>query len=405
MFSPIPLTGNVFWIGVNDRETQLFEAMWPLPNGVSYNSYLIVDEKIALIDTVKKPFLTDLLAKIRDVIGPQRHLDYVIINHMEPDHSGALEIISQFFPNLQIIGNKWTKDFLAGYYGITDNVKVINDGDGLSLGKHTLTFHFTPMVHWPETLMTFDETSKILFSGDAFGGFGALDGGIFDDEVDIAFYENETLRYFSNIIGKFSPMVQKAIDKVKHLEIRTIASTHGPIWRSNPQHILESYDRWSRHETSPGAVIAYGSMYANTQKMAEAVARALAEGGIREIRIHNVSRSHLSYMLTDAWRFNGLILGSCTYEAALFPPMKHLVDTLEEKAMAKNRALGLFGSYGWSGGAVKQLREFAQRGNWQVIEPVVEAKGAPSAEALTQCALLGRNMAKELNSKEARSQS
>jgi flavorubredoxin len=393
MKHPIAVCGHIYWVGVNDYDTQLFENLWPLPKGVSYNSYLIVDDKVALIDTVKQAYLPNLVSKIEQLLPPGKNLDYLVINHMEPDHSGSLKLFPRLFPEMKIIGNKRTAEFLESYYGITSPISVVDEGDVLDLGHHKLNFYLTPMIHWPETMMTYETTAKILFSGDAFGGFGALEGGIFDDEVKAEYYENETLRYFSNIVGKFSPMVQKAIARLKGLEIETIAPAHGPIWRQNPHHILEQYDRWSSHQTEPGAVIAYGSMYANTQRMAETVARAMAETGVQEIRLHHASTSHLSYILADAWRFKGLALGSCTYDNKLFPPLRLLVDFLKDKGVAQNRCLGIFGSYGWSGGAVKEIQDFASQGNWTVVEPVVQVKGAPTQEILEQCFVLGKNLA------------
>jgi flavorubredoxin len=398
MKHPIAVCGHIYWVGVNDYETQLFENLWPLPKGISYNSYLIVDDKVALIDTVKQAFLPNLVNRIQQLLPPGKNLDYLIINHMEPDHSGSLKLFPQIFPQMKIIGNKRTAEFLEAYYGITSPISVINEGDVLDLGHHKLTFYLTPMIHWPETMMTYETTAKILFSGDAFGGFGALEGGIFDDEVKVDYYENETLRYFSNIVGKFSPMVQKALARLKGLEIETVASAHGPVWRQNPRYILEQYDRWSSHQTEPGAVIAYGSMYANTQRMAETVARAMAEAGVQEIRLHHASTSHLSYILTDAWRFKGLALGSCTNDNRLFPPLRLLVDFLKDKGVAENRRLGIFGSYGWSGGAVKEIQEFASQGNWTVVDPIVQVKGAPTEDILDQCALLGKNLAEAIKS-------
>ena len=219
MDTTISITESTFWIGVNDRQTHLFESIWPLPRGVSYNSYLIKDEKTALIDTVKHSSSTNFIDKIRVVLPNDKPIDYLIINHMEPDHSGSITLLRKLYPNIQIIGNKKTLEYLNDFYGITENVKAIDDGDRLSLGKHELQFFITPMVHWPETMMTFDHTDKILFSGDAFGGFGTLDTGIFDDEVDVAYFDDEILRYFSNIVGKYSAMVQKAIAKLKDLPI------------------------------------------------------------------------------------------------------------------------------------------------------------------------------------------
>ncbi|MGE4490132.1 MAG: FprA family A-type flavoprotein, partial [Kiritimatiellales bacterium] len=273
----IPLTDDIFWVGANDRYTTLFEGLWPLPQGVCYNSYVILDEKTALMDTVKAQSEQDFLSKIRGLLKDGRKLDYLVVNHMEPDHSGAITALRSVWPDLVIVGNAKTAKFLESFYGITERVQVINDGDTLSLGKHTLQFYLIPMVHWPETMVTHDTHTSILFSADAFGGFGALTGGIFDDELDLDYFEDEILRYFSNIVGKYCAMVQNAIKKLGGLDIRMIAPTHGPVWRKHPEHIIEKYDRWSRHEAEEGVALIYGSMYGNTEKMMEAVARGLSE--------------------------------------------------------------------------------------------------------------------------------
>ncbi|MCF7886699.1 MAG: MBL fold metallo-hydrolase, partial [Candidatus Marinimicrobia bacterium] len=260
MHKPIPINDKIYWVGINDRETDLFEAHWPLPRGVSYNAYLIDDEKVALVDTVKSYFQTDYLDKIREIIGHDKKVDYLIINHMEPDHSGAIKELKEVYSDITIVGNKKTMNFLEGFYGVADNLKVIEDGDTLDLGDHKLKFYLTPMVHWPETMMTYDQTDGVLFSGDAFGGFGTLDGGIFDDELDTDFYEDETLRYFANIVAKYSRMVQRAIKKLGDLEINIVAATHGPIWRENPGKIINDYMKWSSYGTEKGVVVVYGSM-------------------------------------------------------------------------------------------------------------------------------------------------
>ena len=394
MHHGIPVTNDICWVGVNDRETTLFESLWPLPRGVSYNAYLIDDDRTALIDSVKKirtgPFVDTVRHRLRG-----RKLDYLVINHMEPDHSGSIKTLVDLFPGMRIVGNSKTMDLLANFYGITDGLHLVGDGDTLDLGRHTLRFVLTPMVHWPETMMTYDVNDRVLFSGDAFGGFGTLDGGIFDDEVDIRVYEEETRRYFSNIVGRFSAMVQKAIGKLEGLDIAVIAPTHGPIWRRNPRHIVESYARWSRHETERGVVIAYGSMYGNTEKMADFIARSLAESGLESVRVHNASKTHLSYLVNDIWRFRGLVIGSCTYNMGLFPPVRNLVEFLEN-SMMRGRVLGIFGTYGWSGGGVKRLVAFGSKGNWEMIEPVVEARCAAKGDDLERCALLAREMARRL---------
>ncbi len=393
-----PIVKDVYWVGVNDRRTALFEGIWPIPLGVSYNSYLIVDEKTVLIDTVKDLSVNGYLNKLKQMLGPDRQIDYLVINHLEPDHSGALPIIKRVFPNIRIVGNRKTAEFLKDLYGVPD-IHLVQDGEELRLGRRTLQFFLTPMVHWPETMMTYETTDGILFAGDAFGGFGALEGGIFDDEVDLDYYENEILRYFSNIVGKYSPMVQKAIQKLSDVDVKIVASTHGPIWRTDPGHIIRLYDRWSRHEAEPGVVVVFGSMYGATEKMAEAVERGVADGGVKTIRAHNISTSHVSYVIRDAWRYQGLILGSPTYDTGLFPPMESLLRLLCSKKLS-NRSAGVFGSYGWSGGAVKALKQFVEDGKLGLVEPVVEARFAATSEQLERCRALGRAMAERVRRDE-----
>jgi len=391
----VPITADIHWVGVNDYETELFEALWPLPRGVSYNSYLILDEKVALVDTVKAMGLDDHLAKIRSLLGPDRAIDYLVVNHMEPDHSGSITALRGIFPRMQIVGNRKTAAFLEALYGLTDNLHTVEDGDTLRLGRHTLQFLLAPMLHWPETMVTYDPAERVLFSGDAFGGFGALPEGIFDDEVDLAEVEDETRRYFANILGKHCQPVQKALGRLGGLEIAVVAATHGPVWRKDPRRIIGWYDRWSRQQTEEDATIVYGSMYGHTASMAEAVARGLARAGVAQVRVHNVSRTHGSFILSDVWRYRGLVLGSPTYNTSLFPPVDDLVRLLANLRL-KDRAVGVFGTYGWSPGAVKALRQFVEAAKLQLIEPVVEANFSAKAEDLQQCARLGRNLAEAI---------
>ena len=391
----ISVKDNIYWIGANDYETDIFEAIWPLPHGVSYNSYLIKDDKIAIIDTVKRNLIPSFIEKIRKIIGQQKTVDYLIINHMEPDHSGAIDVLRRLFPSIKVIGNAKTLEFLKNFYGLSGNEQTVTDGEVLSLGDHTLKFFLTPMVHWPETMMTYDQASRTLFSGDAFGGFGTLDGGIFDDEVDIDVFVEETRRYFSNIVGKYCGMVQKAFEKLAGLDIKTIAPTHGPVYRNNPKYILALYDKWSKQETERGVVIAFASMYGNTQKMIETIARTLAEEKVFKVKIHNVSKSHLSYIINDIWKYKGLVLGSCTYNMRLFPPMETLVTMLENDQI-KNRVLGIVGSYTWSGGALSALQKFAEKSQCQLVEPKVEVRSSPTEEDLKKCELLGKAIAASL---------
>jgi flavorubredoxin len=341
MSNVVSIVDDIYWIGVNDRTTELFEAIWPLPDGVSYNSYLIDDEEVAVVDTVKNTHIDSYLQNIEDTLDG-RHPDYLIINHIEPDHSGAIKAFKDAFPEIKIVGNQKTMNLLEDFYEIEDNHVVVSDGDTIDLGEHQLHFHLTPMVHWPETMMTYEGETGILFSGDAFGGFGTLDGGIFDDEVNIEHYKTEIRRYYSNIVGKYSPMVQRAISKLSELDIEIVASTHGPIWRENPERIIADYDRWSKQKKEKGVVMVYGSMYGNTEKVVEDIARNLATEGIKNIKIHNISQTHISHIINDIWKYQGLILGSCTYNTGIFPKMDYLLRILENKNI-KNHSLLLKG--------------------------------------------------------------
>lgn len=393
MYNSIKLTEDVHWVGVNDKETDLFESLWPLPEGIAYNSYIIEDDKVALIDTVKINYTDTYLEKVKDVIGDKK-VDYLIINHMEPDHSGSIKSMREAFPEMKIVGNAKTMNFLEGFYGITEGTKVIEDGDELDLGSRKLKFYLTPMVHWPETMMTFDQKEEILFAGDAFGGFGSLNGYLFDDEVNIEHFEDEIRRYFSNIIGKYGPVVHRTISRLtKEIEnIDMVAATHGLVWREKPEHIIKEYDRWSQQQTEEGVVVVYGSMYGNTKVMAEAVARSLSENGIEQIELFDVSRKDASFIINDIWKYKGLVLGSCTYNTEIFPPMEYLLKSLESRNL-KNRVLGIFGSYSWSGGALDRLEKFNDATNCNLVEPVLESKFAPNRDMLKQCYELGKNVA------------
>ena len=246
MHSTVKVTDKIYWLGANDRRTNLFENMWPIPQGVSYNSYLIVDEKIALVDTLEYGSSDDYLDKIEDLIDG-KPIDYLIINHMEPDHSGAIKTIVEKYPDIKLVGNLKTFKIVDAYFGLKDMQYMVEDGDEISLGHHILKFIMTPWVHWPETMMTYDLTEKVLFSGDAFGSFGTLDGGIFDDEIEFEeYYEAEMRRYFSNIVGKYSNMVQKAFKKLEGIDIKYICATHGPIWRTDINKVLSLYDKLSK---------------------------------------------------------------------------------------------------------------------------------------------------------------
>lgn len=397
MYAKVSITDKVFWLGCNDRRKHLFENMWPLPNGVAYNSYLIVDEKTALVDTVDMACARNFIERIEHHLG-NRSLDYLIINHMELDHTGEVKDVIARYPNVKIVGNKQTHKILNAYFGITENLLEVTDGAMLDLGYHKLQSILTPWVHWPETMMTYDTTEGILFSGDAFGSFGTLDGGIFDDEVSFeAFYRDEMRRYYSNIVGKYSNMVQKAFAKIQGISVRYICPTHGLIWRKNPSVVLDLYDKWSRYESEKGVVVIFASMYNNTEQVADYIARKIAENGIKNIRVYDVSKTHISYLLSEIWKYNGIMLGSCAYNAEMFPLMEQLCREIEHIGI-KNKKLGLFGSFTWSGGGVKNLKKFAENIGWEQVAEAVEISGIPNEEKLIVCNALAKAMAEKIAS-------
>lgn len=379
------ITEGIYYVGVNDRTTQQFEAMWPLPFGVTYNSYIVRGStKTALIDGVEVSEAIKLKKNIREIIGGKSP-DYLIINHMEPDHSGSIAILRSFFPDMTIVGNNKTLDMVKGFYGIEDNVLKVADGDIIELGDLSLSFHLTPMVHWPETMMTYVKEKGILFSGDAFGCFGALNGAVIDSEMDTAPYFPEMYRYYSNIVGKYGSFVQKALAKLKDINLDYICPTHGPVWHEQINKVVGIYDLLSRYEAETGVVIVYGSMYGNTEEMAEIVARRLAERGIKNIKMHNASYSHLSYILSDIFRYNGLVIGSPTYSNTLFPPIEALIQAIKTRDI-KNRVIATFGSHTWANQSVKRINTVLEKAKMQPVTESVEIK--QSADHVTEKALI-----------------
>ena len=373
------IKGKVHYVGVNDRTKALFENLWPLPYGVSYNSYLIADDDmVALVDTVDVAFFEVYIKKIRSVIG-DRKINYLIINHMEPDHSGSIALIKKYYPEIVLVGNKKTFEMVEGYYGVTGERYVVGDGDFLKLGHHSLRFYLVPMVHWPETMVTFDETEGILFSGDAFGCFGALNGGCIDRNINTDIYWNEMRRYYANIVGKFGNPVQKALQKCGGLPIKTICPTHGPVWEECIPQVVDMYDKLSRYEGEEGVVIVYGTMYGNTEELAEAIAEELSAQGI----------------LADIFKYKALIAGCTTYNMQLYPEMESLLSKVAAREM-KNRLFGYFGSFTWASAAVKKLGEFTEKLKFEVVGNPVEMKQSMKADNYAQAKELAKAMADRL---------
>ena len=397
MYNKRPIAENIFFVGVNDRQKELFENYLPLPEGVAYNSYLIIDEKIALIDTVDIPLVEVYFAKI-DAILQGRNVDYLIVNHVEPDHAGSVGLLRQKYPNIQIVGNAKTFDMLNGYFGINTRLHEVKEGDSLSLGKRTLTFYTAPMVHWPEVMVTYENQDKILFSADAFGCFGTVDGDYLDSNINTDKYWDEMRRYYACIVGKFGVPTQNALKKLAALDIKTICSDHGPVWQKERSKVVSLYDKWSRYEAEEeGVVIAYGSMYGHTQQLTEAVAEGIVAGGVKNVVVYNVSKTDTSFILSDIFKYKALIIGSPTYTMGVYPLIEKLLLAIEHRGI-KDRLYSCYGSFTWAGAAVKQLTAFAQTMNWELIGNPVENKQAVFAEKYQAAFELGQAMAEKLKS-------
>jgi anaerobic nitric oxide reductase flavorubredoxin len=390
----IKIAPNVYWNGLNDRTTDLFEGLWPITKeGVTYNSYIINDEKVALIDLVKGIKADEFLIQMEEIVDPSK-VDYVIINHMEPDHTGNLRTMKKVAPNITFVGTEKTREMIKDYYELDSNFMAVKTGDTLKLGKHTLVFYEAPFVHWPETMVTYDQETKILFSCDAFGSYGAFTGSIFDNQyVDRKFYHEEALRYYANIVAKFSRFVLKAIDDLKDLEIKIIAPSHGLIWREKPTEIIDLYKKWAEYGSKPsekGITLLYASMYGNTEKMMNAVAFGASKSGL-PIQIFDVARTHISYILPFLWKYRGILIGTPTYETKLFPPMAYVLDLATYKRIMYKK-VARFGSYGWSGGAQRDLEARIERLNWEITE-VFEFRGGPTLEDLKKGEVFGAHFA------------
>lgn len=393
--NPKQISDSTIYIGVNDRHSDKFEAIWPIPKGITYNSYLVKgSKKTAIIDSVGIADADRVISNIitaTDGIAP----DYLVVNHMEPDHSGAIDIFRRQFPDITIIGNETTLEMLNGFYGIVENTFTIRDGFTIDLGCKTLSFLITPMLHWPETMMTYIPEEQVLFSGDAFGSFGALSGAVTDSDMDISPFIPEVYRYYSNIVGKYGVAVQKALKRLASFDISHICPTHGPVWHHNVRQIFDIYNRLSLFQAEPGVVIVYGSMYGNTTILAEEIASRLAARGIKAIRLHDASRSSLSDILSDIFQYRGLIIGAPTYSGGLFPPIDAVMRAVKLRDV-RNRIVALFGSYAWASRAVNELYSLLDDTKLPLTCSPVEVRQSPSATDLAECVVLADNVADAL---------
>ncbi len=384
------ITNDILYVGVNDRNIELFEGQYKVPNGVSYNSYVIMDEKIAVMDTVDVNFTHEWLDNLQNALG-DRHPDYLIVQHMEPDHSANVESFLNVYPNAKVVANTKTFAMIANFFpklNIDDRKVIVENGQSLELGNHTLTFVFAPMVHWPEVMVTYDSTDKVLFSADGFGKFGDLNTN--ED------WDDEARRYYIGIVGKYGAQVQALLKKAAALDIEKICPLHGPVLDKNLGHYLDLYNTWSSYASeSEGVVIAYTSVYGNTKKAVNLLADKLKAKGCPKVVIHDLAREEISYAVADAFRYSKLVLATTTYNADVFPFMRTFIDHLTERNF-QNRTVALIENGSWAPLAAKVMKEMlASSKNITFTEASVKIKSALSPENIDELDAMTEELCRE----------
>ena len=382
------ITRDICYVGVNDHKVDLFEGQYRVPNGMAYNSYLVMDEKVSVFDTVDIRFTHEWLDNIGEVLNGRKP-DYLIVQHMEPDHSANIANFLRVYPHTTVVGNAKTFQMIENFFGCApENRLEVRDGDTLCTGRHTFTFVFAPMVHWPEVMVTYDSADKVLFSADGFGKFGALDA-----QEDWAC---EARRYYFGIVGKYGAQVQALLKKAAGLDIEIICPVHGPVLRENLGYYLGLYNTWSSYEAeSEGIVVAYTSVYGNTKKAVEALCEKLRERGCPEVVVHDLARTDMAEAVEDAFRYNKLVLATTTYNAGIFPFMRTFLDHLAERNFQK-RTVALMENGSWAPLAAKGMRQALQGcKNLEFVEPVVSIRSALSAQSLEQIDALADQLCKD----------
>ena len=352
------INDDLYWIGGNDHRLALFENVHPIPRGVSYNSYLLLDEKTVLFDTVDWSVCRQFLENIKAILG-DRPLDYMVINHMEPDHAACIEEIVLRYPDVKLVCTEKAFLFMHQFgFNIDNNIIQVKEGDTMSFGKHNVVFVYAPMVHWPEAMVTYDTTDGVLFSADAFGSFIALDGKLFNDEVNFdRDWIDEARRYYTNIVGKYGPHVQFLLKKAATIDIKTICPLHGPVWRNDFGYILDKYNKWSTYEPEEkGVMIVYGTMYGSTEAAATDLATRLVEKGITNVVMYDVSKTHVYYLISETFKYSHVVLASVTYNLKIYPPMLDYI--MDMKALnLQNRTFALIENGSWAPQSGKFMRE------------------------------------------------
>ena len=391
---------DLFWVGGSDRRLAQFENAYPIPRGIAYNSYVLLDEKTALFDTVDRAITGQFIENVEAVLGG-RNLDYIFVNHMEPDHCATLGEMVRRYPDVKVVCNAKTVPIINQFYefGVDDRAVIVKEGETVSTGRHNFTFYMAPMVHWPEVMVTYDTTDKILFSADAFGTFGAMNGNLFADELN---FEREWLddsrRYYSNIVGKYGVNTQALLKKVADLDIQLLCPLHGPVWRSNICWYMDKYYTWSSYEPEEQAVmIAYGSIYGNTENAANILACRLAERGIRNIVMYDVSVTHPSYIISEAFRCSHLVFASATYNAGIFSNMEHLLMDMKAHNV-QNRTVALIENGSWGVMAAKKMTEIISgMKNMTILDQTITVKSSLKEDQLSEIAALANTIADSIS--------
>lgn len=390
---------ELYWVGGNDRRLALFENAYPIPQGISYNAYLLLDEKTVLLDTVDHSIGALFFENVHEVLGG-RKLDYVIVNHTEPDHCGTLAELCRRYPDAQIVCNSKAAAMIGRFFGdgLSERFHIVAEGDTLCTGAHTFQFYMAPMVHWPEVMVTYDTLGKVLFSADAFGTFGALGGNLFADELDLSRdWPGEARRYYANIVGKYGTQVQSMLQKVSGLEISMLCPLHGPIWRKDISRFVEKYFQWSAYlPEETAALVVYGSIYGHTANAAEIVAGRLAERGVRNIVMYDVSKTEVSELVSEAFRCSHLVLLSATYNAGIFTNMEIFLHELKAHNF-QNRTVALAENGSWApmaGGLMRKL--MADMKNMNVLEHMVTIPSAVGVEQRVQLLAMADEMASSM---------
>ena len=387
------IKNDLYWVGGTDRRLALFENVYPIPRGVSYNSYLILDEKTVLLDTVDYSVSQQLFENIAHVLGG-RHLDYMIVNHMEPDHCGTIGALVTRYPDIKIVCNSKIAGMMKQFFDfdVDARVQIVEEGDTFTTGRHTFAFAAAPMVHWPEVMVTYDATDKTLFSADAFGTFGAMNGNLYADEVN---FERDWLddarRYYTNIVGKYGPQAQAVLKKAAGLDIEMICPLHGPIWRENLGWFIDKYMKWSSYTPEDQAVmIAYGSVYGHTENLANVLASKLADLGVKDVRVYDVSATHPSYILSEAFRCSHLVFASITYNGGIFTNMEHLLLELKAHNL-QNRTGALMENGSWAPVAGKKMKEiFDSMKNIRLLEETAVIRSSMKENQMEQVDALAK---------------